>query len=1568
MQYPPFTCYIIGDDYLAAKCGKQIIQNGGIIAGILSADARVIEWAANNEVPFFNSFADFEQAIIDSKFDYLFSISNKKILSGSIINAPQKMAINYHNAPLPKYAGTYATLWSILNKEKSHGVTWHVMTDNVDAGDILEQIEFPITTDDTMVTLNTRCHEYAIKLFEELIRKIVIGAIELRKQKGEIEYYPLSKRLKYDGFILWSNSANEINRLYRALNSYPYINHIGLPKLLIGDMVFIPRLLKISTKESQNKPGVITNLSKNFIEIATANQNIVITKLLDLGGKEYPIANLINKFNIKIKECLPIPSKRFLYLLEKYNHKYFNYESYWVKKLSSIQPLELPYVATFKYDSLSSNKVISCTYSLADILRYPLIKKICANTKIDDFIYTLLIIYIYRINNYEPFTIGYTDSRIKKISKYSKYIYANVVPLSINFAIEAKRISSIFAILQHEISSLKKNVTYKRDVFLRYPMLSDKQPTFNLIINAGSCSATNLDPQGSLVINFQEENCHLRFTSKNFSAPDDFKKITRLMVSHIKTWLKSITEKPNIPVVNLPMLTKTEHRQLLTRYRGEKINYSSDKLDKFVAKHAIANPKRTALILDNETLSYGDLDAKSSYLATYLHQQNIKAGNIVGISLEDNISFIIAILAIMKINAVYLPLDPSYPDTNLNFMLNNSKANLLIASPNLKSRLTSQFGNILFLDRDFFSTTPRLDNHNNKKTKNNISHIIYTSGSTGNPKGIMVSRKNISNSLAARIHYYDQATKIKHEDISFLLLLSTSFDTAVAAIFWPLMCGAKLVLLSPYSIKDVNQVIETIKQNNITHIMCVSSLYQIILEKADISDLNSLRVVIIGGDQCEELLAKTHVSKASNAYLFNEYGVTEATIWSTVQKVYDAKTKEVNIINIGRPVPNNNIYLFDKYMQLVPQGVVGELFLGGDSITAGYVNRDELTKERFINYKDFTGQRQRLYKTGDLCRYYKQGLEFLGRIDNQVKIRGFRIELPQIEKIISQYENIKQCVVADKIVNANKQLVAYILKHDPNIQLNQNTMVDYLATRLPSYMIPSFFITIRELPLTSNNKIDRNKLPIPDRKYIANNLSPQYKNDTEKRLGELWQEILKLDNIAVNDSFFVLGGHSLLISELLIRIKKQFKAEIKIQDFLEQPTIENLAAIIDSANFCTSVKTNYTIDFSKEVILDQAIQPSCVSGLAEAEPKAILLTGATGFLGTFLLKMLYQHTKAEIYCLTRAENNDQARSRLHNCMNNNGLNSSIVNNSRVKTIAADLSLPFLGLSRDFFNLLSEKIDTIYHNGAYVHHLYNYELLKPSNVGSTLEIIKLGCLGKPKKIHYISTLSAATEVNNNKIKETFHQALTSQTLSAVGNGYVQTKIVSESLLKQAVERGVRVNIYRPTWILWPTNRYRNVPIPNNHLLHLILGCMQMGYAPDWELILNIWPVDVLSDYLIRMSLININESKIFNFQNVNIISWKDLIRWLDANCTKIKLIPHEQWLAHHVSTVNQDSALFPILSFYLNGHTMVDNLSNMMPDDVEDTNVKDSFNELGLEYPEIYDSLLNYQFNFGKKKM
>jgi acyl carrier protein len=511
--------------------------------------------------------------------------------------------------------------------------------------------------------------------------------------------------------------------------------------------------------------------------------------------------------------------------------------------------------------------------------------------------------------------------------------------------------------------------------------------------------------------------------------------------------------------------------------------------------------------------------------------------------------------------------------------------------------------------------------------------------------------------------------------------------------------------------------------------------------------------LILGGEALSWNLLETIQKYAPDCSVFNHYGSTEATVGVLAYPIKDRENCIFETVPLGRPINNAQIYLLDSHLQPVALGVSGELYIGGLSLARGYLNQPHLTEEKFILNPFDTEPGARLYKTGDLARYLPDGnIEFLGRIDNQVKLRGFRIELGEIEAALSQHSTVREAVVL-LLENelGNQRLVAYVVPaRESAIAINE--LRSFLKEKLPDYMVPSAFVVLKGLPLTANGKIDRRALPAPEaaRADLADTfVAPS--TPIEKMLADIWAELLGPEKVGIYDNLFDLGGHSLLITQLLAKVRDSFQKELPLRRFFEAPTIAALAKNIEVKHGADSAgDRTASFDINAEVVLDPAIRPGTPLSEPKTEPACILLTGATGFLGAFLLRDLLQKTQAEIYCLVRSADSESAKKRIQS-----SLESYLIwdesSSDRIIPIAGDLSQPLLGLSEEQFRVLASKIDVIYHNGAFVKFTYPYSVLKPANVLGTQEILRLASQSKLKPVHLISTISVFSAMGESGIK-------------------------------------------------------------------------------------------------------------------------------------------------------------------------------------------------------------------------
>ncbi|HEX7859904.1 MAG TPA: amino acid adenylation domain-containing protein [Verrucomicrobiae bacterium] len=562
------------------------------------------------------------------------------------------------------------------------------------------------------------------------------------------------------------------------------------------------------------------------------------------------------------------------------------------------------------------------------------------------------------------------------------------------------------------------------------------------------------------------------------------------------------------------------------------------------------HPQRPALICDGKVLNYADLNARANQLANTLAKLGVSAGAPVVISAERSFEMIIGLLGIQKAGGAYVPLDPSYPKGRQAQVLEDCGAKVLVAQAHLIAKLPNHRCTMVKIED---TTGESSENLGRSIDPDQAAYIIYTSGSTGQPKGVPITHRKLASSTTARFEYY------KEPLANYLLLSSFAFDSSIAGIFWSLAQGGTLTIPREGTHQDPQQLLALIRDYKVSHMLALPSFYQTILEQAVAQDASSLTTVIVAGEACSPELVQRHYAKLPKAQLFNEYGPTEGTVWSTVHR---CDPKEQGAVPIGRPVPNMAVYILNEQKQPVAIGQLGEIYISGPTVADGYLHRPDLAAEKFVS-ASIRGEAKKLYRTGDLGRFREDGLiEFHGRIDEQVKIRGYRIEIGEIEHVLSRHPDVREAVViAREDAPGDKRLVAYIVaKEQAHVSIPEIRL--FAQEKLPQFMVPAQFVSLKTFPLTPNGKIDRKALPAPDdlERGERNFIAPR--NHDEEQLAKIWTEVLKLEKVGVEENFFDLGGHSLLAIQVIARVRDSFKLELPMAAFFESPTIGGMAAAL----------------------------------------------------------------------------------------------------------------------------------------------------------------------------------------------------------------------------------------------------------------------------------------------------------------------------------------------------------------------------------------------------------------------
>ncbi|MEG4117287.1 amino acid adenylation domain-containing protein [Microcoleus sp. N9_B4] len=635
------------------------------------------------------------------------------------------------------------------------------------------------------------------------------------------------------------------------------------------------------------------------------------------------------------------------------------------------------------------------------------------------------------------------------------------------------------------------------------------------------------------------------------------------MAGHFQTLLEAIVANPKQHLSDLALLTAPEYQQLLNDWNDTQRDYPQNQcfhqlFEERVARsssRAPLTPHAVAAVFENQQLTYRQLNSRANQLAHYLQQLGAAPEVLVGLCVERSLDAIVGLLGIIKAGAAYLPLDPTYPQERLNFMLEDAQVSILVTQQHLAKNLTQpeNYGvfSVVCLDSDrkIIAQQSR-ENPTIKILPGNLAYVIYTSGSTGKPKGVLIEHRGLYNLALAQIEAFNLNSN--HRILQFA---SLSFDASIFEIVMALGTGATLYCAKKESLLPGQTLIQFLQDNAITHATLPPSLLAVLPN----AELPALQTIICAGESCSPDVVKRW---AFGRRFFNAYGPTEATVWSSLAEIGDSKKTP-----IGRPIANTQLYILDKNLQPVPVGVPGELYIGGSGLARGYLNLPELTAQRFIANPFSQKAGERIYKTGDLARYLPDGnIEFLGRTDEQVKIRGYRIELGEIEALLLQHPAVKEtAVVAEDDLSGNKRLVAYVVPNQ-NQTLNPLEMRNFLKQQLPNYMIPSAFVAIDFLPLTPNGKIDRNRL-ISRENLISNSTDKSCiapRTPTESTLAQIWSKILNTEPVGIGDNFFDLGGDSLLAIRLINEISQQFERELPLSALFLHPTIEGLADSLDS--------------------------------------------------------------------------------------------------------------------------------------------------------------------------------------------------------------------------------------------------------------------------------------------------------------------------------------------------------------------------------------------------------------------
>ena len=1153
-----------GNSSLLIHCAEAFLEAGHAVVGVITSLSKIRVWAETSGITAlsFTQVADSGQL---GEFDFLFCVGAHQTVLPELIAAARKMAIRSHDSLCPPYLDQHGSNWALINQKAAHGVCWHEMHATNASGRVVRQQSFDVSRHDTAGSLYAKCYEASLASFITLLEDINSDRLQAAPicLMSEHRFTPSPVLPPFLGTLDFSRSAREVADLVRGLDCSPLPNNFAIAKIYLGKTTTrVHSAQAVLGAATSAIPGTVAWVKGDSLQVSTIEGDIILDGCISADERSMDLV-------VTAGMVLPQPDKAQLDQLSASIARIAQGELFWREVYALVSPVELAYPSNLS--DTGKPQANASTF-----LRVPLRAETPSAVTLAAF-----LSWLSSITAQEQVSLMYADQEIDRQVLGLEAWLSGWVPLTLCIALDGTTTQAVYR-AQKSVDQLRRagpcasdlpaRMGLTRELMKRLSHIGISQGEHVLLENMNLMLAINPDDQGSALVVRESVYSLAMLTT---------------IAHHFSTFLVAFADGGSIAALSL---IPADEASIAAAMNNTATPYdTTSSVQKLISKQALLTPAHVAVCFEGKTLTYLELEQHANALASRLRQQGVRPGAIVGLCAGRSIELVVGLLAIWKAGAAYLPLDPGYPPSRLLYMMEDSQAQLVLTTQALASSLPISPDKVCLLDAMVQPETFGPEHFTPlEEPVIRLAYLMYTSGSTGKPKGVLVTQKSLLNLFAGL-----NAT-IPHElPGRWLAVTSVSFDISVVELWWPLTHGLTVVIHSHAA--SGRAVAQALLHNEITHLFCTPSMVSVLTgDAAGRQALSGLSVLMAGGE-IFPLQSTKELCHIVRGKVFNVYGPTEITVLSNVCEL----SVNDDFVPLGPPIANTTLSVRTPHGMECPAWVVGELLIGGDGVSNGYLHQPELTAEKFIADPARTGGR--LYKTGDLVRRRPGGgLEFMGRSDHQVKIRGHRIELGEIEKTISKLSGVKEAVVLtlDDLFG-DKRLVAYVVPqagHTLEIKHIQAAIAD----ALPPIMVPSVVQLMPSFQLTLNGKIDWRALPAPQMtpsEASAEDIAAMPESALEISMAKIWKQVLGSPvQVKATDCFFKLGGNFYLAVQVQRQLLKTTGHVLHLSDMVRLRTIRKITKQwIPNLEF----KQNVTTQNSQLVSLDEKRRTKDVSAVPD---------------------------------------------------------------------------------------------------------------------------------------------------------------------------------------------------------------------------------------------------------------------------------------------------------------------------------------------------------------------------------